>query len=204
MGEPRNTATRVDDEGSLLPLPHLPEGTQGSPTGEPLDRLAASNSRTTILAKPLSQGSNTDLSEMAEAIERAIGEDAVTDTVPHPIPVTQTTDLEADLFLSDSSTSLDMDTLHPSSVTPAQDSPSDSTLSSGTPTIRVTPRMLGPGTSETHRPQTLHEGIMRVGEDLQQLVDLNTKVTPPEQLDLLWRIHNDLQHFMAPYRIYHG
>ena len=141
---------------------------------------------------------------MAEAIEQDIVDGPEATMAPDPVPGAQLIDIQEDLLLSDSSSSLSLDTLPPTSVAPASSSTSESTISSLTPTQRVTPRMHESGTADHSYPKTLHEGILLVDNDLEQLVSLNSKVTPTQQLDLLWRIHSDLTTFMAPYRIYHG
>ena len=204
MGDLGNKAEEKNTPNPLI-LPLMPQESAESPPWEPLDYLANTESRTTLIANPLSQASDTNLSLMAEAINRAIEDEPGTSMAPGALPGHQPIDLNQDLYLTDSDTSSEsMDVPTPLETNPPLASPSDSTLSSLTPPTRVTPGSLLDGHADSSPPQTLHEGVMRIGADLEQLVNLNKKVTPQDQLEVLWKIHHDLVDFMAPYRLYHG
>ena len=202
MGDLGSAAMENNTRPLILPEPA--RETTTSPPWDLLDHLANTESRTTLLANPFSQGSETNLSLMAEAINKAIGDDTDVTMTPCLESGDQTVDLNQDLHLSNSSEADSLSIQEPTRMDPPSASPSDSTLSSWTPTTRVTPRMLKDVDSVTHPPQTLHEGIMRIGADLETLVNLNKKVAPSNQLDVLHQIHNDLMGLMAPYRLYHG
>ena len=186
-----------------LPQPALDN--QTPTTLVDLDIPHKSDSRTTLLANPLSQVSSlTNLSELAEAINLAIeGGEGVTPT-SEPKSGPHLWDLNDDLYLSDSTSASSDHIPPPLDVGLASGSCSDSNLSQVTTTLQVTPSTLEASPGGIHPPQTLHQSIMLLGNDLQDLVSLNKKVTPSNQLDVLWGIHTQLNNLMAPYRLYHG
>ena len=98
MGALCNTA-EGDNTPNPLILPLLPQESVESPPWEPLDNLANTESRTTLLANPLSLGSETNLSLMAEAINRAIGEEPGANMTLGSMPGDQPIDLNKDICL---------------------------------------------------------------------------------------------------------
>ena len=172
------------------------------PPSEGLDIPRPTHSGTTILADLSQKSSSTNLSAMAAAILEGIGGDSGACKSPDPNPVNHLTDLDQDLFLTDTSVSslssmtLDEE-MHP-------DTTSDTSLSSVAPTTLATPSAQGTFPGGSHTPTTLHEGIRAVGEDLETLVNLNNKVHPSNQLEVLGEVHTLLSNLVAPYRIYHG
>ena len=187
-------------------LPSPFEDTQDPTPLEDLDVPHGTPSRTTLLVNPINQAfSDTNLSDMAAIINKAIGGDEDTTMASEPQMGPHSVDLNQDLYLSDSTSSsssanilsLQNDQAAPSTI-------SDSNQSSEGAELMLTPGMLGSDLSGTNPPQTLHQAILLLGKDMEQLVTLNSKVTPSNQLDVLWGIHTKLQNLMAPYRLYHG
>ena len=77
----------------------------------------------------------------------------------------------------------------------------DTTKSSDPATLVMTPKTLEACPSGSTQPQMLHQVILLIGKNLEDLVALNQLVTLSSQLDVLWDIHIKLYNLMA--RPYH-
>ena len=136
---------------------------------------------------------------------RGLGEEEGNTPKPPSHQITPV-DLEQDLYLSDSSMS-DLGGLSPSgestSSVASQPDSNQSPPHDDLPLV-IPSRDKKEADDLIHPPENLHQGILRVGADLEALVALNNKVKPHDQLAMLHEIHVKINNFMAPYRLYQG